>query len=54
MSEVYRIVTPKQLKEGYKQYHRDQVPNVTQHQFKVLEKLPDGNYLVVNPEGPQP
>jgi hypothetical protein len=48
--EQYRIVTPEQFRDGYKIYHKGQVPNVTSHPFISIRKLPNGNYVVEEPK----
>ncbi len=45
-----RVVTPKQLEEGWIEFRRDGVPNTIHHDFVVIRKLPDGNYVVREPE----
>lgn len=44
-----RIVSEQQLKEGWLSYHRDEIPNTIVHDYRVVEKRPDGKYLVDDP-----
>lgn len=43
----YRIVTSKQLSEGY--LGKDGIM-VAQMQFKIVSRLANGNYVVIDPE----
>lgn len=50
MTAQVRIVTPEQLKLGYKVFHgADCIPNVTEHRYKVIRQRADGNYEVAEP-----
>jgi len=50
-----RIVTPQQLKAGYTSFHPGQIPNVRHHEFKVIQLLSDGNWIVHDPnQGKEP
>lgn len=42
----YRVVTPEQFQQGYKEFRINEIPNVIEHQFKLIRKLPSGNYQV--------
>lgn len=45
-----RVVTPQQLEEGYYVFNEDEVPNMTRHPYEVHSRLPDGNYVIREPE----
>lgn len=45
----YRIVTPEQLAEGWEEYRADCIPNVIHHEFVVVRKRADGNFVVKEP-----
>lgn len=51
MDEVpeFLLVTPEQLKQGWVEYRRDEIPNVIHHAYVVLDKTPAGNYVVCAP-----
>ena len=44
-----RIVTPEQLAEGYSHISDDSRPIVYQRKYRVIRKLPDGNWEVEEP-----
>lgn len=45
-----RIITPEQLKAGWVEFRRDEIPNTIQHQWANPVPRPDGNYEVDEPE----
>ena len=49
-SERYRVVTPAQFDAGYQRFHKDKIPNVTRHEFKLVRYLPNGNAVVREPK----
>lgn len=48
--EPYLVVTPEQYGDGYIEYLGAQIPNTRRHTFSTIRQLPDGNYLVRNPD----
>lgn len=50
MNEQVRLVTPKQLQEGWLEYRPNEVPNLIHHQFSVISKTEEGNYVVLEPK----
>lgn len=50
--EAVRVITPEQLSEGYETMTRaklDGMPMICKHQYEVVRRLSDGNYLVKEP-----
>lgn len=44
------IVSKEQLKEGWKEFRPEEIPNVINHPFTVIGQNPQGNWVVRNPE----
>lgn len=47
--QTVRVVTHEQYGRGYTVIKINEIPNTEQKPFKLIRKLPDGNYLVENP-----
>ena len=47
-----RMVTPQQLNQGYFLFRRDEVV-IGNEQFRIVCRLPDGNFIVRDPEYPK-
>lgn len=49
MSEEIKLVTPEQLIEGWHEFRRNEIPNTIHHEYVVIGKDQDGNYIVRDP-----
>ena len=41
-----RVVTPEQLNKGWFEFIPDGIPNMIRHEYFVIRKLPNGNFVV--------
>lgn len=44
------VITPEQFKEGWVEFVRDGIPNITRHEYAHPVKQSDGNYEVDGPK----
>lgn len=51
MTHQLRVVTEKQLKQGYVVYHPNEIPNITYHPYEVVQVFSNGNAVVKEPGG---